>query len=496
MGSRRVACAWSVLGLIVGIVVFVRPGVKAGAAEPLPPVCGTWVLQQVSSVAELDRMRPQIDAALATPGVRGLSVRAGWNAVDGDLAIFDRAYEITQADGKELSIRVMAGRSTPARVFDAGAYSYVDQKGDRIPKPFSDSGTAGNPVFELEYQKLVSRLATWSRNHGVTLLHLPWYGHLWAEIDNGAEMQATKGYSLAAWTTGHLHLLDIGLAASSSNLAVEYAMSGYWGGDTSAAKTFHDRIVSTVGDWSPRIFLQGNGLGVYNSNPSWGRPINDGLQMYDGGEYDWASTYGYAASIGSTYLEVYTSSFTNDATGSLSKASRSFLTNFDASCLYASGSTSSPTPTPAPAPSPTSVPSPKPDPSPTTSTSTPPPSPTTPPKTDSIAPETTLSTPDSGKVPLGSITMSGSATDDSGVSSVLVAIRDKKTRLWLRSDGSWGAYQAYPAALGNPGGRWTGWKLAWTPLRTGSYILVIAARDVAGNLDPTPTGASLTVWKG
>jgi hypothetical protein len=492
MGSRRVACAWSVLGLIVGIVVFVRPGVHASAVEPLPPVCGTWVLQQVSSVADLDRMRPQLDAALATPGVRGLSVRAGWNAVDGDLSIFDRAYEISQAAGKDLSIRVMAGRFTPARVFAAGAYSYVDQKGDRVPKPFSDNGTAGNPVFELEYQKLVTTLATWSRNHGVSLLHLPWYGHLWAEIDNGAEMQATKGYSVDAWTQGHLNLLDIGLAASSSKLAVEYPMSGYWGGYTSEAKKFHDRIVATVGSWSPRIFLQGNAAGVYNFNPASGRPINDGLQMYDGGTYDWSSTYGYAASIETSYLEVYTSSFTGDA-GSLSQASRNFMTNFDASCLYASGASSSPTPTPTPSPS--IQPSPEPDPSPSTSTTTASPSPTSQPTADSVDPETTLSTPKSGKVPLGAITMSGSASDDTGVSAVTVAIRDKKTRLWLRSDGTWGAYQAYPAALGTPGARSTGWTLGWTPLRTGSYILVITARDRAGNLDPSPAGASLTVYQ-
>jgi hypothetical protein len=298
----------------------------------LPAVCGTWVLQQVSSVAELDRMRPQLDSALQTPSTRGLSIRAPWKSVDGDFSIFNRAREIAQSAGKPLSIRVMAGRHTPVRVYEAGAYSYLNARGERIPKPFSDSGEAGNPVFEREYRALVDSLAAWSRANGVRLLHLPWYGHLWAEIDNGSEIQASDGYSLDAWTTGHLRLLDIGIAASGRDLSVEFPMSGYWGGGGSAASKFFDRIVASTGDWSPRVFLQGNALGKYPFNPTGGRPIFIGGQMYDGGQYDWSSVYADALTRNTMYIEVYTSSFTNDADGSLAATVRSQAEVFDGLC--------------------------------------------------------------------------------------------------------------------------------------------------------------------
>lgn len=298
----------------------------------MPPVCGTWVLQQVSSVAELDRMRPQLEKALQTPGTQGLSIRAPWNSIDGDLAIFNRAREIAAAAGKPLSVRVMAGRHTPARIFDAGAYFYVNARGERIPKPFSDSGQAGNPVFEREYEQLVTDLAGWSRANGVRLLHLPWYGHLWAEIDNGTEIQASQGYSLDAWTAGHLRLLDIGIAASNSTLSVEFPMSGFWGSGGSAASKFFDRIVSSTGNWSPRVFLQGNALGKYPFSPTGGRPIYSGGQMYDGSQYDWSAVYADALTRNTMYIEVYTSSFTTDSNGSLATTIKSFASTFDGLC--------------------------------------------------------------------------------------------------------------------------------------------------------------------
>lgn len=307
-------------------------GTSAGSA--LPPICGTWVLQQASSVAELDRVRGDLRDALATPGVRGLSVRAPWDAIDGGLGVFNEALKIARAAGKPLSIRVMAGRHTPSRVFNAGAYSYVDSKGERIPKPFSDNGQAGNPVFEREYEDMVASLAGWSQANGVRLVHLSWYGHLWAEIDNGTEIQQSRGYSLNAWATGHLRLLDIGLKYAQRGLTVEYPMSGYWGGGGSAAARFFDRIITAAGQWSPRVILQGNAHGKFNYNPVGTRPIYHGLQMFDGGQYNWASAYSFAKSAESTYLEVYGSSFQGRGSGALAAEAEKFSARFNASCQY------------------------------------------------------------------------------------------------------------------------------------------------------------------
>jgi hypothetical protein len=520
MRTRRINAGILATFLVAAAVLVIGPSFTADAntpADPMPPVCGTWVLDQVSSVAELDGQRTQIDAALRTPGVRGLSVRAPWNAVDGNQAIFNRAYEIAQAAGKQLSIRVMAGRHTPARVFDLGAYFYIDSNGQRVPKPFSDSGVAGNPVFEQQYQAMVNTLGAWSRSHGVRLLHLPWYGHMWAEIDNGNEIRAASGYSVDAWTAGHLALLDIGMAESNADLAVEFAMSGNWGSSSSEASKFHDRIVNTLGDWSPRIFLQGNGLGVYDSSPAWSRPINTGLQMYDGTQFAWNMVYNQAASSKATYVEVYASSFTGNTNGSLAAASASFNSNFDASCRYGSPPPPSPTPTatptPSPAPSPSPSPSPStPPPSPSPSPSPPPspspspspspaPSPSPVPPRDTVDPGTTITYPGNVvNIDVGPIAISGTTTDNRSVGSVNVAIRNRISRLWWHADGTWGAYQAQAAKVAGAGTTAGTWKFTWTPRAPGAFILVARSQDAAGNFDPSPAGRAFTagtdVWKG
>jgi hypothetical protein len=301
----------------------------------MPPVCGTWVLQQASSVAELKRLRPNLMNALRTPGVRGLSVRVPWASIDRDFSVLEKAKRIARAAGKPLSVRFMAGRSTPARVFQEGAHYYVNSRGEKIPQPFSNTGRAGNPVFEREYEQLVARLASWSRHHNVSLLHLSWYSHMWAEIDNGPQLQNARGYSLDAWKSGHLRLLDIGLSYARDGLSVEFPMSGHWGNGASAAGDFLDRIVASKGRWSPRVFVQGNGLGRYESSPAWSRPIHHGLQMYDGGAYDWSSVFAYAKSVRTTYLEVYSSSFQGSRAESLATEAKEFRARFNASCRYA-----------------------------------------------------------------------------------------------------------------------------------------------------------------
>ena len=82
----------------------------------------------------------------------------------------------------------MAGRYTPQAVFDAGSPSYnVD--GQQIPTPFYPDGSP-NTVFESFYEDEVAHLAAYCRSRGIHLLHLPWYGQNWAELNNGAEVRA------------------------------------------------------------------------------------------------------------------------------------------------------------------------------------------------------------------------------------------------------------------------------------------------------------------
>jgi hypothetical protein len=336
---RRLPLLAPLLTLLALLGILAPTTAHAAVADPktspqaLPPVCGTWALQQSLSTAQLRSQAGLISAALRTPGVRGLSIRAPWSAVDTDLSLLEEAYRQASAAGKPLSIRFMAGRWTPARVFTAGAYHYVNPAGERIPKPFSNTGTPGNPVFEAEYDRAVARLAAWSRAHGVRLLHLPWYGQKWAEIDNGPEIQAAPGYSFPAWLAGHKRLVDIGLAHAGADLSIEFAMSGHWGPNASAQRDLADHVIARTRQWTPLVFVQGNGLGVTTGSPTT-REVFRGMQMYGIGDYDWAAIYQRLGAVGATYVEVYTNSFTSANSAALAAQIPVYNATFDASCRW------------------------------------------------------------------------------------------------------------------------------------------------------------------
>jgi hypothetical protein len=313
------------LALLAGLMAL-TPAPSGAATRPAGPQpgCGTWVLQQVSDKSALERQAPAIDAALANSGVAGLSLRVPWTAIDTDFGVLNRAAQLAKARGKQLSVRFMAGASTPARVFNEGAYYYTAGT-KKMPKPFSNTGVAGNPVFESNFKVVVTKLAAWSRANGVKLLHLPWYGYKWAEIYNGTDLQATKGYTYDAWLKGHLKLLDMGLAVSGNDLTVEFALSGHWGGNATAAKTIAERIVSSAGAWSRRAMVQGNGLGQWNA-PATRSNVYHAKQMVDGGDYDWASIYQTLRANDEAYVEVYLSSFAGPRKASLISQAQAFKT--------------------------------------------------------------------------------------------------------------------------------------------------------------------------
>jgi hypothetical protein len=286
------------------------PASTATAPSKVTPAaaCGTWVLQQIGSAADLDRQAADIKRALAVPGVTGFSMRVPWSAIDKDLTLLDKGRALATGAKKKFSIRFMAGRYTPKRVFDAGAYSYVAATGDRMPKPFSNTGAAGNPVFEREFDAVVARLVNWARNNSVSLVHLPWYGYLWAEIYHGEDLQATSGYSYAAWLAAHKKLVQLAYARAGNGVAVEFALSGHWGGRNTGSTDVSNAIVGVAGTWSRYMFVQGNGLGRFN-NKATSREIYHAKQMYDGGNYDWTAMYRNLYDNDERYVEIYTSSF-------------------------------------------------------------------------------------------------------------------------------------------------------------------------------------------
>ncbi|HEY3238999.1 MAG TPA: Ig-like domain-containing protein, partial [Acidimicrobiia bacterium] len=291
----------------------------AATTSLVDAVCGTWVLQEAAGVTDLQNSRSQIDAALSLPGVVGYSLRFRWNVVDTDFSLLEAGLAIAQARGKAFSIRPMAGRHTPARVFDAGSPFYM-KGSEKVPAPFYPDGSP-NLVFESAYDEFAGRLAAWSRSHGVSLLHLPWYGQDWAELNHGPEVRAAPGYSLSAWTNAHKRLIEIAARHSGADLAVELPLTGSGPLANGPSAALADHVIATAGADSDRFFVQANGWGPNGEwgttsattealfDQIWPKPVRRGLQAIQPQDYDWTQLYASLYAIGASYAEVYLPSF-------------------------------------------------------------------------------------------------------------------------------------------------------------------------------------------
>jgi len=297
------------------------PSRKPTTKPPAPSatLSGTWVLQQALTASDVDNRL--VEAALSTPGVRGFSLRVPWTSIDGNTALLDAGARTARAHHLALSIRFMAGRWTPQRVFDAGSPFYT-VNGAKVPTPFSATGKP-NTVFEAAYNSEVKQLAAWSRANGVHLLHLPWYGQDWAELNFGKEVRAAPGYSYQAWLVGHERLFNIGLQYSSSALSIEFPLSGY--GPLVQPSGDLARYVAQKAPRGPnRAFIQANGLNEIgdwgSSSPTvevqmqravWPQPVARGEQMIQTVDYNWDLVYARLRVNGATYIEVYVQSFSS-----------------------------------------------------------------------------------------------------------------------------------------------------------------------------------------
>ena len=305
------------------------------AAQKHSRVCGTWVLQQAGSIQELERNGPTISAALSTPRLRGFSLRVPWKAIDLDFALLDAGLALARRHKVPISVRFMAGRHTPARVFEAGSPFYL--RGDeKVPVPFLPDGSP-NTFFEAEYKRLVERLAVWCRKNGSPLLHLAWYGQDWAELNHGQEVRAAPGYRYEIWLRAHMRLLDIAFATADATLSTELPFSGH-GPLTDPALRFADYVYSELGPLNPFFYCQANG---WSPRGEWGAPNDEteaafrkvwairicrGLQMIQPQDYDWAAVFKRLYDVKATYAEVYAPSFEKEHRKQLADEIAKFMT--------------------------------------------------------------------------------------------------------------------------------------------------------------------------
>jgi DNA-binding beta-propeller fold protein YncE len=114
---------------------------------------------------------------------------------------------------------------------------------------------------------------------------------------------------------------------------------------------------------------------------------------------------------------------------------------------------------------------------------------------DTTPPDGTATTPTTNQALWNApvITLAGNATDNRGVATVDVAVKNAATNQWLRPDGSYGTFGWVPAAVATPGATATGWTFAWTPPGTGNYVLQVRATDTAGNIDPSRPNVQFSV---
>ena len=114
---------------------------------------------------------------------------------------------------------------------------------------------------------------------------------------------------------------------------------------------------------------------------------------------------------------------------------------------------------------------------------------------DTQAPNGTVTVPTANQTfQLGTVIMSGNATDNVGVGQVLVAIKNKTTSQWWNGS-AWqsGFVWAGNASLGSPGAPSSAWSYSWAAPAAGSYLLQVRADDTSGNMDPTKPSVSFSV---
>jgi hypothetical protein len=113
-------------------------------------------------------------------------------------------------------------------------------------------------------------------------------------------------------------------------------------------------------------------------------------------------------------------------------------------------------------------------------------------------PDTTIASPaDGANLPnTGTVNVTGSATDNTSVAKVLVAIKNKNSGAWWDSSlQKWSkTYQENLASLTNPGGASTNWSTSFpVPFDGGPFLIQASAVDSGGQHDPTPDAHSILV---
>ncbi len=113
---------------------------------------------------------------------------------------------------------------------------------------------------------------------------------------------------------------------------------------------------------------------------------------------------------------------------------------------------------------------------------------------DSEPPNGTVTSPTNNQVLSNPVvTLAGLTTDNQAVSRVRIAIQNRDTKKWLRSDGSLGAWMYLEADLSANSGTSAVWTYVTPSLPSGRYKANVVAIDAAGLKDPSKASVTFTV---
>jgi sugar lactone lactonase YvrE len=114
---------------------------------------------------------------------------------------------------------------------------------------------------------------------------------------------------------------------------------------------------------------------------------------------------------------------------------------------------------------------------------------------DTEAPVGRITAPQAGTtVPLGRVSVRGTATDNVGVTKAFMAVRRVATNRWLRPDGTYGASLSWlPATLGSPREPSSAVTFSFRPPAGGAYVVRIRVDDAAGNTNSPRPSVRFTV---
>ena len=474
------------ISVVAVLLVGLAPALVSAPAVALTPpaptnqdVTGIWAIRQGQDFT------PSVyDLAIA-----GYTIRLYWKDVEPqrgvyNWSLFDNVLAQAKAHGKMVRPWVLFGVGVPswvgAQTFTGSADSPCDSANATIPVPWDAN-------LRREQLAFIQTFAERYRDDpAVAFFPVAGPSSKWAELCLPNNTTQQPGYSNQVILDVWKEVIDKWNSVRGTR-RLSFAAS--------AAPSFYPALgtdianygISKMGrEFSPQWnFLDTKyASAVQSIGTQWAPKANIGWQMWGAAAWcpngrcavDYEGSLRLAEDNGALFIEAYDDDLRDPARGAIAE-------QITAEMRAAAGATT--TTTTAPPTTTTTAP-------PTTTSTVPPTTTTTTAPADTTAPDTSLTGLSGSR---RRISCSGSATDNRGVTGVRVGIRNQANGQWWHYDGTWGAFQSYPATLGSPGARSTSWTFSWVPPATGNFGINAVARDAAGNIDGSAAWRTFTVGK-